>query len=95
MPLIRDTPAGELSPYLEQRRDNPVCRNGGAHLGPFPSAPASTGDHPPTAGGDDAVHRYTPAPLARRPIEPPGLRWHSCPGSGVRRAPRERKVPMP
>ena len=24
MPLIRDTPAGELSPYLEQHRDNPV-----------------------------------------------------------------------
>ena len=24
MPLIRDTPTGELSPYLEQHRDNPV-----------------------------------------------------------------------
>jgi len=24
LPLIRDTPAGELSPYLEQHRDNPV-----------------------------------------------------------------------
>jgi len=34
VPLIRDTPAGELSPYLEQHRDNPAYRKGGALLGP-------------------------------------------------------------
>ena len=32
MPLIRDTPPGELSPYLEQHRDNSVCRTGDASL---------------------------------------------------------------
>jgi len=30
VPLIRDTPAGELSPYLEQHRTNPAWCKGGA-----------------------------------------------------------------